>query len=118
MSRYRFFSAADRRLDEIWTYTYEQWGEAQAKKYIQGLHRHIQKLANREIPWRRLPHSLLGLPDLAIEIFFSKYQKHYIFFRELPSGIIGVMSLLHVSMQIPIRLGEDLQKLDSKKDSE
>jgi len=47
MAGYRFSPAADKRQDEIWEYTSEQWGENQAKKYLQGLHDHLQRLADK-----------------------------------------------------------------------
>ncbi len=49
--------------------------------------------------------------DLKMEVFFSHYEKHYIFFRDLRKGIIGIMSILHDSMHIPVRLREDLEKI-------
>ena len=116
MADYRFSPAADKRQDEIWEYTTEQWGEDQAKKYILGLHNHLQKLANKEIPWLLLPTSLLVPSDLNLSIFFSRYEKHYIFFRELSSNDIGVISILHGAMQVPVRLNEDLEGILKKEE--
>ncbi len=116
MAGYRFFPAADKRQDEIWRYTHEQWGEDQAKKYIRGLHDHLQKLANKDIPWHPLPTGLLVPSDLNLSIFFSRYEKHYVFFRELSSNDIGVISILHGAMQIPVRLNEDLERILKKEE--
>jgi plasmid stabilization system protein ParE len=116
MASYRFFPAADRRQDEIWEYTCKQWGENQAKQYIQGLHDHLQKLADKKIPWRPLPAGLVVPSDLDISIFFSRHEKHYIFFRELSSNAIGVLSILHGAMQIPVRLNEDLERISEKEE--
>ncbi len=116
MAGYRFFSSADKRQDEIWEYTYEQWGETQAKKYLQGLHDHLQRLANKEIPWQLLPTSMLVPPDLSLTIFFSRYEKHHIFFRELSNKDIGVISILHGAMQVPVRLNEDLERILKKEE--
>ena len=110
MPRYRFFPAANARQDQIWRYTVETWGEAQAKKYIRELHHHLQQLADKELYWHRIPRRLSVPTDLASDIFFSRCQKHYIFFRELSDGI-GIMSILHESMDLPIHLKEDLQRL-------
>jgi len=115
MAGYRFFPAADKRQDEIWEYTYEQWGEDQAKKYLQGLHNHLQRLANKEIPsWQLLPTGRLVPSDLNLSIFFSRYEKHYIFFRELSGNDMGVISILHGAMQVPVRLNEDLEGILEK----
>lgn len=116
MAGYRFFATADRRQDEIWEYTCKQWGENQAKQYIQGLHDHLQKLADKKIPWRPLPAGLVLPSDLDISIFFSRYEKHYIFFRELSRNAIGVLSILHGAMQIPVRLNEDLERISEKEE--
>ncbi|VAX07454.1 hypothetical protein MNBD_GAMMA26-738 [hydrothermal vent metagenome] len=115
MANYRFYPAADQRQDEIWGYTCEQWGEAQAEKYIRGLHSHIQELADRKRLWKSLPGTLIVPPDLDIDVFFSRYEHHYLFFRELSDGAIGVMSILHEAMDIPVRLGEDLGQIDRGK---
>jgi len=116
MVGYRFFPTTDRRQNEIWEYTCNQWGENQAKKYIRGLHHHLQRLANKDIPWQRLPTRLLVPLDLDIGIFFSRYEKHVIFFRELSNDDIGVISILHEVMQIPVHLNEDLEKLLKKEE--
>ena len=78
--KYRFFPAADMAQDKIWDYTNNKWGEAQAEKYITGLHRHIEQLAKKQKPWRPLPTRLVIPPDLETEAYFSRYEKHYIFF--------------------------------------
>lgn len=92
----------------------EQWGEDQAKKYILGLHDHLLRLANKEIPWQPLPPRLLVPLDLNLSVFFSRYEKHYIFFRELSRNKIGVLSILHGAMQIPVRLNEDIERILKK----
>jgi len=102
MVGYKFFPPADKSQDEIWDYTYKEWGEAQADKYITGLHSHIQKLADKKLLWRPVPKSLVLPSDLEMEVFFSRYERHYLFFRELTEDMIGIMSILHDSMHIPV----------------
>jgi len=114
MIGYKFFPPADKSQDEIWDYTYKEWGAAQADKYITGLHSHIQKLADKKLLWRPVPKSLVLPPDLEMEVFFSRYERHYLFFRELTEDMIGIMSILHDSMHIPVRLREDLEKITGK----
>ena len=115
MARYRFYPPADARQDEIWRYTVKTWSVEQAKVYIRGLHDHLQKLADEELFWHRLPRRLVVPTDLKIETYLSRYEKHYIFFRELSDGI-GVMSILHENMNMPVRLKEDLQRLQKDVD--
>jgi len=113
--KYRFYPAADAAQDSIWIYTKETWGEDQAEKYIVGLHQHLAKLADDRNLWLRLPKELVVPSDLEIEAYFSKYKHHYTFFRELSNGVIGIMSILHEKMDIPVRLNHDLAKFRTDK---
>lgn len=111
MIAYRFFSTANDAQDDIWNYTCEKWGEIQAEKYIRGLHKHIQQLAEKQKHWMPLPNILVSPGPFETEVYFSHYEKHYIFFRELSDGALGVMSILHEKMDLPVRLAEDISKL-------
>jgi len=114
MSGYLFYPPADAAQNRIWADTVEQWGEAQAVTYITGLHAHLQKLSETRSLWRRLPRGLVMPADLKAEAFFSRYQRHYLFFRELPSGKIGIMAILHDRMDVPVRLHEDLTNISDR----
>ncbi len=114
MFTYLFFPSAVKAQDDIWHYTYKEWGQKQAEKYINGLHDHLQALSEKKKFWRLLPNSLIIPPDLNLQAYFSKYEHHYIFFRELPGGKIGIMSILHENADIPVRLRQDLSRIDSK----
>lgn len=61
-----------------------------------------------------MPHKLTVPPELTREAFFSRYEHHYVFFRVLDDGNLGVMSILHERMDIPARLREDLVALETK----
>jgi hypothetical protein len=39
--------------------------------------------------------------------YFIRYEQHFIFFRALSPDAIGVISVLHENMNIPMRLRED-----------
>lgn len=114
MATYLFFPPADQAQDDIWHYTLEEWGQKQAEKYITGLHNHLQALSTKKKPWRNLPDTLVIPPDLKTRAYFSKYEHHYIFFRELSDGKIGVMSILHEKSDLPVRLRKDLQKIEDQ----
>jgi len=116
VSSYLFFPPADDAQDEIWRYSCEAWGEKQAEKYIKGLHHHLQLLLERKKFWRPLPANLVIPPDLKLKAYFSKYEYHYLFFRELSGGAIGVMAILHEKSDMPVRLCEDLRKMEDKGD--
>ena len=114
MTSYLFFPPADKAQDDIWNYTYEAWGEKQAEKYIKGLHHHLQLLSEKKKRWRSLPPNLVIPSDLNIEAYFSKYEHHYLFFRQLSTGQIGIMAILHESSDLPVRLYDDLRKLEAR----
>ena len=49
MRTYRVLKAASYRIDEIYLYSWDQWGEEQAKHYINGLFGCFDKIAKREV---------------------------------------------------------------------
>jgi len=111
MADYLFFPPADKAQDDIWGYTQDTWGRAQAEKSIRGLHAHLQQLADKQKHWRRLPNKLIVPADLDAVAYFSKYQSHYIFFRALSNATIGIMSILHEKTDLPVRLASDLKMI-------
>lgn len=114
MAGYLFFPPANDQLDKIWEYTEETHGEQQAEKYILNLHSHLQKLSEKKLLWKTLPRKWVVPADLDTDVYFSKYKYHVIFFRKFPSGKIGVMSIIHEVMDIPVRLKEDLSQISKR----
>lgn len=108
MAEYLFYPPADKAQDKIWNYTVERWGQQQAERYIQGLHQHLQELADKKIFWRQLPNSLIVPPDLELQAYFSRYEHHYVFFRQFSKNRIGVLSILHENADMPVQLQADL----------
>ena len=100
--RHKIYPAASRRIIDIWHYTDKNWGEKQADKYIRGLYKAIEKAANNKHLWRKVEHQKTK------GIFFVRHEHHYIFFRELSKGLLGVVNVLHERMDIPNRLKEDI----------
>lgn len=112
MPDYRLYPRADAAQDRIWRYSLETWGEAQAIAYIEGLHAHFRKLTLSPQIWRRLPPSFNKTQLEQAAIYFSRYNQHYIFFKILSNGDLGIMSILHGRMDMPARLRSDLAALD------
>jgi toxin ParE1/3/4 len=102
--RHKIYPNARRRIIDIWHYTDKTWGEEQADLYVHGLYKAIEKAANNKHLWRKVEHH--GVKD----IFFLRYEHHYVFFRELSKDVLGVINVLHESMDIPNRLKEDLDE--------
>ncbi|KXG86079.1 type II toxin-antitoxin system RelE/ParE family toxin [Agrobacterium bohemicum] len=114
MPAYRFYAPADAAQDKIWDDTVRQWCEAQAETYVRGLHAHLQRLCDNRLLWRRLPQGLAVPRDIKREAYFSRYEHHYLFFRALDNGDLGVMSIQHERMDMAVRLREDLATLEAK----
>ncbi len=102
--RHKIHPVAKRAIKDIWRYTKKTWDEDQANDYVRGLYQTIEKTADRRTLWRPVPH-----PQTK-GIFFTRYQHHYIFFRELSAGRLGVVSVLHEKIDIPNRLKDDLDQ--------
>jgi len=114
VTSYLFFPTADKAQDSIWQYSYETWGEKQAVKYIKGMHCHLQLLSEKKKVWRIVPSHLVVPSDLSLEIYFTKYEYHYLFFRELSAEKIGILAILHEKADIPVRLCDDLRRLEEQ----
>ena len=106
MSKYVIFKPANAALDEVWHYSFENWGEEQAEKYIEGLFTTMQKAASREILWRKIREQTL------LDAYFVKYQRHYIFFRELEDDLIGIISIIHEKRDIVSVLEKEARQLN------
>lgn len=63
--------------------------------------------------WRQLPQRLTVPADIRRKAYFVRYEHHYVFFRELDNGDIGIMGILHERMDLAVRLREDLAALSS-----
>ena len=99
----KVFPPARQRIKQIWHYTAANWGDDQADAYLRGLDDAITTLEHRRHLWRTLPGTLFP------GVYFVRYRRHFIFFRVLPSGALGIISVLHQQMNIPDWLREDLR---------
>ena len=63
----------------------------------------IARAAAGDIPWRNLMHPKVS------GVYFIRYEHHFIFFREFPDKVIGVISILHENMDLPSRLEDDFE---------
>ena len=104
----KFFPQAEARLIGIWDYTLEKWGEAQADEYVSELVAEIEMAARRRSRWR-------PVADRALRgVWFFRHRHHFVFFRALLDGGIGVITVLHGSMDIPARLKEDAERISEQ----
>lgn len=99
----RILPAARERLLGIWQYTSETWGDEQADDYVGGLISSLNELADKRDLWRPVREARF------VGVYFTRYRHHYIFFKALESDSLGVLSILHESMDLPNRLQDDIQ---------
>ncbi|MFL5294970.1 MAG: type II toxin-antitoxin system RelE/ParE family toxin [Phenylobacterium sp.] len=97
----RLSAAADARLDEIYAYTLETWGEAQADRYVRSLFDAFAAIARRDMVWRRIP------AEFGADGWYARHERHVIYWKRLPDDAIGVVTILHQRMHQLDRFRED-----------
>jgi toxin ParE1/3/4 len=102
---YLVLKSAEPRIIDIYKYTLRSWGKEQADSYIDGLFATFEKIADKQITWRNIP------ADFEVHGYFCRYQKHFIYFKELSSGEIGIVSVLHERMHQIDRFQNDFGNL-------
>ena len=105
---HNIFATARRRLLEIWEYSDANWGVEQADHYIEGLFKELDRIACRSHRWK--PVQQVGFSG----VYFARFRHHFIFFRDL-NGELGVITVLHESMDIPNRLLDDWNDFTNNK---
>lgn len=97
----RIQEAASYRLDEIYRYTRDRWGREQADRYIAGLFDAFDGIADRRTSSRPVP------AEFGVEGFFFRHERHFVYWRWLSNGDIGIVTLLHERMHQIDRFRED-----------
>ncbi|MDB5438910.1 MAG: plasmid stabilization system [Caulobacteraceae bacterium] len=92
MNSFRIEQGAERRLEEIYRYTCDTWGEARAATYIKGMFQRFEAIARRQFPWRRIP------TEFGLDGYFCRYEKHFIYWELLADGSVGILAILHERM--------------------
>ncbi|WP_429910589.1 type II toxin-antitoxin system RelE/ParE family toxin [Glycocaulis sp.] len=107
MARIRIQEAASRRLDEIYLYTRKHWGEEQATRYITGLFEAFGRIATHGVLSRPIP------AEFGVDGFVLRYERHFVYWRYLANGDIGIVTVLHERMH---RIGRLREALDGEPD--
>jgi toxin ParE1/3/4 len=92
VTAYRVQQAAGHRLDAIYSYTRDTWGEAQAEAYIRGLFDRFEAMAARRFPWRPVP------AEFGVDGYVCRYEHHMIYGKLLADGSVGIVTILHERM--------------------
>ena len=83
---------ASHRLDDIYRYTRDRWGDEQAEIYITGLFAALNKIAAHGVVSKPIP------AEFGVEGYFFRYERHFIYWRRLSNGDIGIVTILHERM--------------------
>lgn len=97
MSRHRLAPGVKAALIDIYNYTFEQWGEDQADKYLDGLFARFDAVTKEKAIWRPIP------PEFVVSGYFCRYEKHLIYWRHTEDQVTFV-AILHTSMMQGERL--------------
>ncbi|MDE2464183.1 MAG: type II toxin-antitoxin system RelE/ParE family toxin [Alphaproteobacteria bacterium] len=101
MAVVRIQEAASHRLDEIYCYTRDRWGIEKADCYVIGLFEAFDRIESRRITSRPVP------AEFGVEGYVCRYERHFIYWRRLSNGDIGIVTILHERMHQIDRLRED-----------
>lgn len=92
--------SADIRLKQIFSSTQENWGDEQTRQYIEGVFERFELIADEETLSHPIP------AEFEVSGFFTRHEKHVIC-RELGSGQVGIVTVLHERMHQMERFRED-----------
>jgi len=97
----RIQEAAALRLDEIYRYTRQRWGAAQAERYITGLFAAFDGIDTSTTFSRPIP------AEFGVQGYCFRYEQHIVYWRRLANGDIGIVTILHARMHQIERFRED-----------
>lgn len=101
MAAVRVQQAASHRLDEIYRFTRDRFGADQAEHYITGLFAAFEQIDNHKVLSRLIP------AECGVEGFVFRYERHFVYWRRLANGDVGIVTILHERMHRIERFRED-----------
>lgn len=93
-TRYRLSAPANQQLDDIFQYTRATWGEEQAESYIGDLFGCFAAIANGDRQGRLIQ------PEYGVTGRYARCGKHFVYWKTLDDGTIGIAEILHERMNI------------------
>lgn len=93
--------SASHRIDEIYRHTRDRWGSKQADRYVAGLFEACGKIETHAVLSRPIP------AEFGVEGYFFRYEKHFVYWKRLAGGDIGIVTILHERMHRIDRFLED-----------
>lgn len=99
----RIQEAASLRLDDIYRYTRDRRGEAQADRYIAGMFEAFERIEAHGVVSKPIP------AEFGVDGFFFRYGHHFVYWRRLSDGDVGIVTILHERMHRIDRFKEDFR---------
>ena len=103
MTRVRVQEAASQRIDGTYRYSLERWGTDRADAYVSGLFEAFDEIASGGVLSRPIP------AEFGVNGSFFRYERHYVYWKTLGDGDIGIVTVLHERMHQLWRFREDTE---------
>lgn len=97
----RIQEAASLRLDEIYRYTRDRWGTDQADRFITDLFAAFDRIESHGVTSRPTP------AEFGVEGFYFRHARHFVYWRRLRNGDVGIVTILHERMHQMDRFRDD-----------
>ena len=101
MTSVRVQESAALRIDDIYRYTRDRWGTAQADAYVGGLFEAFDAIATGGVSSRPIP------ADFGVDGYVFRYGTHLVYWKWLTDGDIGIVTVLHERMHQFARFQEE-----------
>ena len=101
MAAIRMQAGASLRLEDIDRSSRDRWGAEQADRSITGLFAAFDRIASHGVASRPVP------AEFGVDGFFFRYEHHFVYWRRLSEGDIGIVTILHERMHRIDRFRED-----------
>lgn len=98
MNRFALDKRARAHFEDIYNFTLERWGEAQAESYARELNHTFERIVARTITSRPIP------AKLGVQGYFCVHRNHFIYWRYQASGNVSIVAILHQRMHLPHRV--------------
>lgn len=97
----RVQEAASLRLDGIYRYTRDRWSADQANRYITDLLAAFDRIEGSGVASRPVP------AEFGVDGFYFRHAHHFVYWRRLANGDVGIVTILHERTHQMDRLRDD-----------
>jgi toxin ParE1/3/4 len=98
--KYKITTLATQDLENIWLYTFENWSNEQADRYLNLIINEIEYVA-------QMPESGFDFSSVRKGYYRSRIKSHFIFYRiDKKEDVVEIIRILHQRMDIENILNE------------